>query len=209
MSRPVRPIRTGLAPLVVVALLLTLALDAGPAVAKKRSDTTAAYDAIFENAWPADGPGGAAIVVRNGEVEYRTARGMADIERAFLGEPQLARLGLEAFDHLAEARDLLARLLAGAVAAREPGVNILIYGPVGTGKTEFCRSLAQHLGLVGSGPWSRGSQPLGQRPIDVHPSCDEPACQVRVARHAGILTAPSLGFDPFNRVARPADIKGR
>lgn len=59
-----------------------------------------------------------------------------------IGPRQQARLGLADFAHVADA-DFLVRLLRGAVAAGEPGINILIHGPPGTGKTEFARTLAQ------------------------------------------------------------------
>ncbi|MEN3746885.1 AAA family ATPase [Sphingomonas sp. HF-S3] len=41
---------------------------------------------------------------------------------------------------------LLRRLLAGALASRAPGINILIHGPPGTGKTELARTLGQAAG---------------------------------------------------------------
>ena len=51
------------------------------------------------------------------------------------------------FEHVAEGRDHVEGLLKGALQAREAGVNVLIYGSPGTGKTQFCRTLASRLKL--------------------------------------------------------------
>jgi len=52
------------------------------------------------------------------------------------------------FDHLGEERDLVTRIIKGALAKRAKGINILLYGPPGTGKTEFCKALAARIGAV-------------------------------------------------------------
>jgi SpoVK/Ycf46/Vps4 family AAA+-type ATPase len=52
----------------------------------------------------------------------------------------------EDFDHLGAGRDFSFRLLRGAINRREKGVNILLHGVSGTGKTEFCKVLAESLG---------------------------------------------------------------
>ena len=52
------------------------------------------------------------------------------------------------FEHVAEGRDHVERLIRGALKANATGVNVLIYGPPGTGKTEFCRTLAARLGVT-------------------------------------------------------------
>ncbi len=51
------------------------------------------------------------------------------------------------FDHVAEGRDHVESLLKGALRAHEAGVNVLVYGSPGTGKTEFCRTLAHRLNV--------------------------------------------------------------
>ena len=70
--------------------------------------------------------------------------GVTDI---LLGEPDRAELEWQDFDHVAESRDHVEKLLRGALEAGETGVNILLHGPPGTGKTEFCRTVAARLGI--------------------------------------------------------------
>ena len=50
------------------------------------------------------------------------------------------------FDHVAEDRDHIEEVVAGALRSGARGVNVLVYGPPGTGKTEFCKTLAARLG---------------------------------------------------------------
>lgn len=64
---------------------------------------------------------------------------------ALAGKRQTSHLGLDDFAHVAEA-GFLVRLLAGAARARAHGVNILIHGPPGSGKTELARILASAAG---------------------------------------------------------------
>lgn len=73
-----------------------------------------------------------------------------DIERMLrrlLRTPPPASLALADFAHLPEA-ELISRYLARALRKQaDRGVNILIHGVPGTGKTEFVRALAAHLGV--------------------------------------------------------------
>ena len=70
--------------------------------------------------------------------------GIRDI---LLGEPDRAELEWSDFEHVAESRDHAEKLLRGALQAGETGVNVLLHGPPGTGKTEFCRTMAARLGV--------------------------------------------------------------
>ena len=46
-----------------------------------------------------------------------------------------------------DGRDHVESLLKGALRAQAKGVNVLVYGPAGTGKTQLCRTLAGRLKL--------------------------------------------------------------
>ncbi len=70
---------------------------------------------------------------------------VGDFADALAGKRQLPSLGMSDFAHVHDA-DFLVRLLQGAARERAHGVNILIHGPPGSGKTELARTLASAAG---------------------------------------------------------------
>ena len=64
---------------------------------------------------------------------------------AFVKGPK-ANLALSHYPHLSKDLDILAPYLKEALHSRRKGVNILIHGSPGTGKTELVRTIATHLG---------------------------------------------------------------
>ncbi len=73
---------------------------------------------------------------------------LKDLHELFAGHfarSSQAQLKISDFPHVAADAGLVKDYLDVALPARQPGVNVLIYGEPGTGKTEFVRSLAASL----------------------------------------------------------------
>ncbi len=70
-------------------------------------------------------------------------RGFKEMRQMLLGDSLTSSLEMSDYNHIASDRDLIAGVLEGAAKRRAKGVNILIYGPAGSGKTELTKMAAQ------------------------------------------------------------------
>lgn len=64
-----------------------------------------------------------------------------------MGAPRQSRLDWADFSHLGEDGELVCGLVRKGLCAGEKGINILLHGAPGTGKTEFACAVAKRLGL--------------------------------------------------------------
>ncbi len=78
---------------------------------------------------------------------FRPYHSRAEWAEDVFGAPLASNLDWSDYEHLGEIRDFAEAVLAGAAMQHAEGVNILIHGPVGTGKTEFSKALAAQCGL--------------------------------------------------------------
>lgn len=69
------------------------------------------------------------------------------VKQVVLGKPLKAKLKSAQFSHLQEDYHLLRSLLANALAKKQRGINLLIYGKPGTGKTELVKTLCKEIGI--------------------------------------------------------------
>jgi SpoVK/Ycf46/Vps4 family AAA+-type ATPase len=81
------------------------------------------------------------------QVLMRKYEGPSDLMAVFTRPAKRSDLTQADFDFVGLDQGMIIALLRNAVAAKEPGVNVLLYGPPGTGKTELAKVAAQAAGL--------------------------------------------------------------
>jgi SpoVK/Ycf46/Vps4 family AAA+-type ATPase len=110
------------------------------------------------------------------KVMHRAFNSREEWISAIVGPSLMPTRSWEDFEHLGAVRELAARVIEGTENGEDKGINILLHGPVGTGKTEFCKVLAAR---TGKSIWSIGeSDDDGGEPHRV-----ERLASLRLAQH--------------------------
>lgn len=76
-------------------------------------------------------------VFLNSEIKTQT-----QIKNILLGKNQKSELCWKDFEHLTKERNITLNILTSAIKNHAKGINILLYGSVGTGKTQFAKLIA-------------------------------------------------------------------
>ena len=126
------------------ALSLMLGLSAGTIGRRLRNDAPLVRAGLVT----IDNDGDLKAIDRLNRLALAPAGTELDVNRLLFDAAPRSELVWSDFDHVAGDRDHVERLLKGALDKGAPGVNILLYGLPGTGKTEFCKAVAEQLGVT-------------------------------------------------------------
>jgi AAA+ superfamily predicted ATPase len=126
------------------AALIALLLHAPPAEVATR--LTAEGKLLASGLLHLDGHGQLTVLDRLVSLLRRDVVPGVDVYDQLLGAIAAEPLPWEAFAHLGREAEVSATVLAAALAGRESGINILLHGPPGTGKTAFAATLAARVG---------------------------------------------------------------
>jgi hypothetical protein len=87
------------------------------------------------------------------KIMHRAFRSRDEWVNALVGPPLSPTLQWDDYAHLAPYRELAVDIASGAAAGRATGINLLLHGPVGSGKTELAKTFASRSDCV---LWSVG-----------------------------------------------------
>jgi SpoVK/Ycf46/Vps4 family AAA+-type ATPase len=117
------------------------------------------------------------------------------LRASLLGDPLEASLNLSDYEHVAEDCDLIKRLIEGASLEGARGINILLFGPPGSGKTELAKLASAAAGVS---LYAAGEERIAGREVSRSERLSDLAFFQRLL---GGSSGTAILFDEFEDVA--------